>query len=248
MKLQKLGKCCFTLLELIIVIGCFSLCSALLLPLYGRAVAGKTGTGCADHLRNIGMTLAFYADDNDDYLLSAFRIYPDDMTQNWLYYLHHEYKMKADALVCPDESDAFAFGKLLPENANPRLMHSYGMHYEAVQDNYAPPYTKFTRRNLQEHGQIPEAHILAADSVANATGSKPVIRSDNSALISSHGGYYSSGSGLTGSGWYPVGTRHENRANVLMFDGHVEALTGAQLSGNDLKYWKPMFYDWKWQN
>lgn len=246
MRLQN-KKRYFSLLELIIIVCSVVLIFTLLIPLYGRAAAESAKATCASNLGNIGVTLAFYADDNNDYLLSAFRLYKNDLTQNWLYYLHMEYKMKAGALLCPAETDAFAFGKC-PPNGSPRLMHSYGMHYEAVQDNYHPLHEKFTRRQLLDHGQNPAAHILVADSVANATGSKPMIKSDSSALISSHGGYYSNDAGLKGgSGWYPVGTRHKNQANVLMFDGHVEQLTGEQLFGSNLKYWKPMFYDWKWQ-
>ena len=236
----------FSFTELLVVCLCVLLVGAMLVPVYGNATRQAKQYNCTDNLKGIGIMLAIYADDHDDVLLPAFRIYPGDHIQNWMYYLWQTYKLDPKSMLCPEADDAFAIGSC-PANANYHRAQSYGMHYESVLDNYQNLHPSFTRALLQEQGQNPAAHILVADSVANATGTKSNVPGDISAFISAHGGYYQNGELKSGGGWYPVHIRHNNKANLLMHDGHVEARSGEEIFANDKALWKPMFYDWKWQ-
>jgi prepilin-type N-terminal cleavage/methylation domain-containing protein/prepilin-type processing-associated H-X9-DG protein len=60
----------FTLIELLVVIGIIALLAALLLPVLGRAKAKGQGVACSNNLRQLGLALLLYADDNQDLLVS----------------------------------------------------------------------------------------------------------------------------------------------------------------------------------
>lgn len=238
----------FTLIELVCVVVVAVLAFTLVIPNYVNAQNGAKAASCENNLKNIYVYLMHYADENDGHYLAAYRIYDHDIMQNWVYYLWHNYKLDPDTLICPEAKDSFAFGKK-PNGADSYLQQSYGMHYEAVMDNYNhAKKIRFTRDNLTEHGQKPEAHIFVGDSASNATKSKAAVKGRSSFLINGRGGYYDPTDGQVhaGSGWSPMENRHKGKINFLMFDGHTEALDGEVVCEKSYTYWKPMYYDWKW--
>ena len=58
----------FTLIELLVVIVIVGMLAAILLPVFGKAREGARRAMCANNLRQIGITLYMYADDNNDTL------------------------------------------------------------------------------------------------------------------------------------------------------------------------------------
>src|SRR5881392_2445098 len=64
MKFSRLNLFAFTLVELLVIIAIISILAALLLPALSRAKGVAHATTCKNHLRQMGVGLKMYVDDN----------------------------------------------------------------------------------------------------------------------------------------------------------------------------------------
>ncbi len=191
MRILKLNKG-FTLIELLVVIAIIGILAGILLPVLSRARESARKTQCMSNLRQVGMGLIMYANENSE-SFPASTTAPVAMTS--LKLLFPDYVSDPRTFNCPSDTSVTA-------DTNAGMSATTGDAFDKDECSYGYDNT---------HTQADDADVaLAADRPRNAPGATTPTAATNSP---NHGGTV---------GTVAAGDTAGRGQNVVYVDGHVE--------------------------
>jgi len=198
----------FTLIELLVVIAIIAILAAILFPVFARARENARRASCGSNLKQVGLALQQYAQDNDERLPPYVQVLDECSGSGravW-YEMVYPYLKNTQMLKCPSDASERVKGDPLDRGADcrpNRLAISYGVNTNIMPTNIGRKVTEFAApsetlwaTDSLDGGDITDARDLVLPMPANA----PTEFDER----------------------YRPGYRHFDGVNALFLDAHVK--------------------------
>jgi prepilin-type N-terminal cleavage/methylation domain-containing protein len=222
------GKRAFTLIELLVVIAIIAILASLLLPALAKAKQKAWTISCISNLKQIGLGLKMYADDNEDrYPQSGGSIRwnltdPNSSSNGWMQQIYG-YVQNTNVYHCPGNA------QLPPQNQSPfNYFNGVRAAYVAAGDQCA---AVNGRRIL-----FPAAYVLSGDTIDSA---QFFLRDDDDKDDYSQNCVGGILNGAPVVEWQA----HNKGQNILFGDDHVKWYKGYNESEMTFRY--DSLHDWE---
>ena len=223
----KAAKEAFTLIELLVVIAIIAILAAMLLPALSRAKCKAVTTQCMNNLRQIGLFMQLYTDDNNDLFPSSIAAYTmAGSISNWWGAAIVDYaKGKENLFHCPgygkNAADKFVWRMSFDGVGYGFNAFFLGAGPEAGKTTAASGYT-YTSAISQKRStiRVPTDCLVLGDK-----DPKPIMGLDGTNGASSGSLWWPASATKTTPGAVNEGvnmTRHYQRGNTSLSDGHSE--------------------------
>lgn len=225
----------FTLIELLVVIAIISLLAAILFPVFGRARENARRTSCVNNMKQMGLGVMMYAQDNDGrYPMSS-------GAMRWPDYIQ-PYVKSRQLFTCPSVSEVATRGQLWSGSTTERYF-GYGYNYQYLGNSRTPARAGFPFTATDNLVTAPSQTVAIADTsgVGTSLSTGTYVVDPPQLVLYLDGTPRGSGRAIAADAYYPNGSgsnlaqrsmpadRHLERVSVAFADGHAKAMKLSQL-------------------
>ena len=212
----------FTLIELLVVIAIIAILAAILFPVFARAREKARQTSCLSNLKQIGLGIKMYVQDNDGYPVHSSASSQAPRTR-WPDHVF-PYVRNTQIFLCPSASGN-VFGKVFAHDPT-QFFGGYGYNYQYLGNSRDTVLFTATDAEITD----PARTVMVADTAGvngGITGEyvvdPPVPSSRGSGRDTGFYAHAADAGGPYGARAVPA-ERHNQMVNVVFVDGHASAM------------------------